>query len=165
MREKWKVIEGFSKYLISNTGRVKNIVELRDLKFYNSKGYSKIELVNDSNQDKKVFVHRLVAINFIPNPSNKPQVNHIDGNKKNNRVENLEWCTQSENMKHAFKTGLSVSLKGEDAFNSKMTDDKVLLLREMYDSGEFLLRELAEEFNIGIASVWNIVNRNTWKHI
>ena len=165
MREKWKVIEGFSKYLISNTGRVKNIVELRDLKFYNSKGYSKIELVNDSNQDKKVFVHRLVAINFIPNPSNKPQVNHIDGDKKNNRVENLEWCTQSENMKHAFKTGLSVSLKGEDAFNSKMTDDKVLLLREMYESGEFLLRELAEEFNIGIASVWNIVNRNTWKHI
>ena len=165
MREKWKVIEGFSKYLISNTGRVKNIVELRDLKFYNSKGYSKIELVNDSNQDKKVFVHRLVALNFIPNPSNKPQVNHIDGDKKNNRVENLEWCTQSENMKHAFKTGLSVSLKGEDAFNSKMTDDKVLLLREMYESGEFLLRELAEEFNIGIASVWNIVNRNTWKHI
>ena len=165
MREKWKVIEGFSKYLISNTGRVKNIVELRDLKFYNSKGYSKIELVNDSNQDKKVFVHRLVAINFIPNPSNKPQVNHIDGDKKNNRVENLEWCTQSENMKHAFKTGLKVSLKGEDAFNSKMTDDKVLLLREMYESGEFLLRELAEEFNIGIASVWNIVNRNTWKHI
>ena len=90
MKEKWKVVEGFSKYLISNTGRVKNIVELRDLKFYNCKGYSKIELINDNNKDKKVFVHRLVALNFIPNPSNKPQVNHIDGDKNNNNIENLD---------------------------------------------------------------------------
>ena len=167
MKEKWKVIEGFSKYLISNTGRVKNIVELRDLKFYNCKGYSKIELINDNNKDKKVFVHRLVALNFIPNPSNKPQVNHIDGDKNNNNMENLEWCTQSENMKHAFKTGLYVPnpLKGEDRYNSKMTYEKVILLREMYDSGEFLLKELAEEFNISITVTWNIAKRNTWKHI
>ena len=167
MKEKWKVIEGFSKYLISNTGRVKNIVELRDLKFYNCKGYSKIELINDNNKDKKVFVHRLVALNFIPNPSNKPQVNHIDGDKNNNNIENLEWCTQSENMKHAFKTGLNVPnpLKGEDRHNSKMTYEKVILLREMYDSGEFLLKELAEEFNISITVTWNIAKRNTWKYI
>lgn len=163
MKEKWKVIEGFSKYLISNTGRVKNIVELRDLKFYNCKGYSKIELINDNNKDKKVFVHRLVALNFIPNPSNKPQVNHIDGDKNNNNIENLEWCTASENIKHAFKEGLS--LKGEDLHNSKMTEEKVILLREMYDSGEFLLKELAEEFNISISVAWNIAKRNTWKHI
>lgn len=167
MKEKWKVIEGFSKYLISNTGRVKNIVELRDLKFYDSKGYFKIELRDDNNERKKVFVHRLVALNFIPNPSNKPQVNHIDGDKNNNNIENLEWCTQSENMKHAFKTGLNVlnPLKGEDRHNSKMTEEKVILLREMYDSGEFLLKELAEEFNISITVTWNIAKRNTWKHI
>ena len=90
MKEKWKVVEGFSKYLISNTGRVKNIVELRDLRFYNCNGYSKIELINDNSKDKKVFVHRLVALNFIPNPSNKPQVNHIDGDKNNNNIENLD---------------------------------------------------------------------------
>lgn len=165
MKEKWKVVEGFSKYLISNTGRVKNIVKLRDLRFYNCNGYSKIELINDNSKDKKVFVHRLVALNFIPNPSNKPQVNHIDGDKNNNNIENLEWCTASENMRHAFKEGLSVSLKGENSHNSKMTDEKVILLREMYDSGEFLLKELAEEFNISITVTWNIAKRNTWKHI
>ena len=113
----------------------------------------------------KRSVHRLVAEAFIPNPLNKPQVNHIDGDKKNNRVENLEWCTQSENTKHAFKTGLYVPLKGEDLHNSKMTEEKVILLREMYDSGEFLLKELAEEFNISISVAWNIAKRNTWKHI
>lgn len=166
MEENWKIIEECSYYLISNMGNIKKLKNLNNMKPYDREGYDRIDLYDSRNKKYlKRSVHRLVAEAFIPNPLNKPQVNHIDGDKKNNRVENLEWCTQSENMKHAFKTGLSVSLKGEDAFNSKMTDDKVLLLREMYGSGEFLLRELAEEFNIGIASVWNIVNRNTWKHI
>lgn len=167
MKEKWKVIEGFSKYLISNTGRVKNIARLRELKFYDSNGYCRIELVDDNNKPKKAYVHRLVALNFIPNPLNKPQVNHIDGNKHNNCADNLEWCTAKENVLHAHRTGL-VSLdhiKGENSNRSKMTEEKVLLLREMYDSGEFLLRELAEEFNISVPVVWKIAKRETWKDI
>lgn len=168
MEEYWKVVEECPSYLISNMGNVKNIKELKTLKAYDREGYTRIDLYDRRiKKSLKRSVHRLVAEAFIPNPLNKPQVNHIDGDKKNNRVENLEWCTQSENMKHAFKTGLYVPnpLKGEDRYNSKMTYEKVILLREMYDSGEFLLKELAEEFNISITVTWNIAKRNTWKHI
>ena len=64
-------------------------------------GYLKVRIGS-----KEMRVHRLVALAFIPNPMNKPDVNHIDGNKENNRVENLEWVTKSENMKHAYENGL-----------------------------------------------------------
>ena len=170
MEEKWKIVEGFSKYLISNKGRVKNIIELKDLKFYSCRGYEKIELVNDNNMKKKVFVHRLVAQAFIPNPKNKPQVNHKDGNKTNNTVKNLEWCTPKENVAHSIKTGLTDFSrtnyrKGEGASNSKMIDEDVKQLRVMYDTGEFSLKELSAYFDISIPTVWAIVKRKSWKHI
>lgn len=166
MEENWKIIEECPCYLISNMGNVKKLKNLNNMKTYDKRGYTGIDLYDSRNKKYlKRSVHRLVAEAFIPNPSNKPQVNHIDGDKNNNNIENLEWCTASENMRHAFKEGLSVSLKGENSHNSKMTDEKVILLREMYDSGEFLLKELAEEFNISITVTWNIAKRNTWKHI
>ena len=168
MKEYWKVIEECPIYLISNMGNVKNIKELKTLKTYKRRDYIRIDLYDKRiKKPIKRSVHRLVAEAFIPNPLKKPQVNHIDGDKDNNSINNLEWCTASENMKHAFKTGLNVPnpLKGEDRHNSKMTYEKVILLREMYDSGEFLLKELAEEFNISITVTWNIAKRNTWKHI
>lgn len=97
-----------SNFRVSNTGRVwsnykKGYITLK----VSSKGY------NRAYMGKKPYVvHRLVAKAFIPNPENKPQVNHIDGNKLNNRVDNLEWCTAQENMEHAFKSGLIKNLKG-----------------------------------------------------
>jgi len=107
MIEIWKDIKGYEGlYKISNCGRVKslrrNIIMKIALDNYN---YYHINF-QVNNISETIKIHRLVALNFIPNPDNKPQVNHIDGNKKNNHVSNLEWCTNQENSIHAHKIGL-----------------------------------------------------------
>lgn len=79
---------------------------MRKLRSYpNENGYLKVNLYDAFGHCKKKYVHRLVAEAFLPNPENKPNVNHIDCDVKNNSVENLEWCTQSENIRHAVKLG------------------------------------------------------------
>ena len=108
--EIWKDVEGYeSLYQISNFGRIRKFSKNRILilSVWDSDGYNSITLSKD-NSPLSFLVHRLVAQAFIPNPENKPQVNHIDGNKKNNHVENLEWVTASENMQHAYDNGLII---------------------------------------------------------
>ena len=103
----WKNIPNYEGlYMVSDDGKIKGLKSGKELKYsYTYNGYRKVKLYCDS-QGKTFMVHRLVASAFIPNVQNKPQVNHIDGNKENNAVENLEWVTQSENLSHAVKTGL-----------------------------------------------------------
>jgi len=113
--EIWKDIQGFDGYKISSFGRVKSVKrrwKLLDSEkylktFIDRKGYVAITLRNDNNKINKK-IHRLVAMAFIPNPQNKPEVNHKDGNKQNNFEDNLEWNTTSENAIHAFSIGLRV---------------------------------------------------------
>lgn len=105
-KEIWKDIAEFPNYQVSNLGRVRNkktrhIIHQQERK----NGYVKVELWQDGKQTTK-DVHRLVALVFIDRPIGKTEVNHIDGNKKNNEASNLEWCTRKENMKHAIDTGL-----------------------------------------------------------
>src|SRR5699024_6647562 len=117
-KEIWKEIEGYPFYKVSNLGRVKSIDRIVEdcngIKFHkkgimlrqhiNYKGYLLVTIYGEKRRTHAA--HRLVAKTFIPNPENKSQVNHKDGNKLNNRVENLEWCTNQENQKHAWDIGL-----------------------------------------------------------
>lgn len=102
MSEIWKPIDEFEDYSISNTGRVRNDKKDSILKGgLNNKGYRQVTIYRVTRR-----IHRLVAQTFIPNPDNKEQVNHIDGDKLNNLDNNLEWVSEKENTKHAFESGL-----------------------------------------------------------
>lgn len=141
-------------YIITKEGEVINNKWHRKVKPQpNGMGYLRVSIGG-----KLMFVHRLVAEKYIPNPENKPQVNHIDGNPKNNRVENLEWVTQKENMAHAVKTGLQPI--GEKHPNSKLNWEKVRFIRE---HPEISRDEISKMFNIAPSSVSSIRLYRTWK--
>lgn len=105
MLEIWKQIKEYPRYSVSNLGRVKNNNTDKVLKGYmDFKGYQRVCIhCRDEGIRKDLKVHRLVAEAFVPNPDNKPQVNHIDGNKQNNAASNLEFCTNQENQLHAYR--------------------------------------------------------------
>ena len=106
--EIWKNIEDFeNKYMISNYGKVFSKSSNRVIKIYKSKnGYYSVSLSIKKGKQKRFLIHRLVAKHFINNLQNKPQVNHIDGDKSNNHTDNLEWVTAKENVRHAYEIGL-----------------------------------------------------------
>lgn len=108
MEEIWKDIEGYEGYEVSNLGRVKSLDYRRTgaervLKpAYSGNGYLFVNLYKDG-KEKKHYIHRLVAAAFIPNPHNLPEINHINEQKEDNRVENLEWCTQEYNRNYGTR--------------------------------------------------------------
>ena len=111
------------------------------------------------------WVHRLIASAFIANPSTLKEVNHKDGNRANNAVENLEWVTRAENNQHAYRAGLRVAAPshGEANGSAKLTAEEVRKMRSLRP--HFPLRELAKRFGVGISTVCSICRRESWKHI
>lgn len=112
----WKRISEYPIYEVSDVGEVRNSETGRILKPRSVNGYSHVTLCDKDGHHQR-SIHRLVATEFIPNPTNRPMVNHIDGNRTNNQVDNLEWCTNSENMKHAYRTGLQKVIPSQIAYS------------------------------------------------
>ena len=170
MVETWKDIKGQEgRYLISNIGRVKTFVQAcksnKDGILKNgidTGGYFIIKLYREG-KGTTTKIHRLVAETFIENPNNLPQVNHKDGNKQNNNVENLEWCTALENAKHSWDTGLSKKYFGEQTSQAKFTEKQILEIRSKYKKGNGI--ELAAEYNMSATNIYDIIRRRIWNHI
>lgn len=168
MEEIWKPVIGYEgNYEISNLGRLKNIYKCKKiLKTYNSSGYKRVKLFKNKI-GTHILVHRLVAQAFIPNPENKPQVNHIDSNRSNNNVINLEWCTQRENYVHCIKMGRQNHPKvwGEKHSQAKLSEKQVLeiLNYKIVSTNDKLI--LMQKYSISKSHLNLLLRRGTWKKL
>lgn len=143
-----------SDYIITEKGEIINKRNGKKVKPQpNGKGYLRVSIGG-----KMRFVHRLVAEKYVPNPENKPQVNHKDGNKLNNSVENLEWVTNMENRQHAVKNLLH--LTGEKCPWSKLTQKDVVFIRL---SKDLTAQELAEKYNVSVSTIRAVRQGKSWK--
>ena len=168
MKEVWKDIENYEGlYQVSNLGNVKRLrgkgcnQERLIARNINKYGYVYRTLHNKGISIKHKE-HRLVANAFINNPYKKSTVNHINGIKTDNRVENLEWCTIIENKQHAINTGIT-NTKGEKNHFSKLTEQQVLEIREIGFSQTRI--SLSRKYGISSSNVTRIIKREMWKHI
>lgn len=122
----YKRIDKYPDYFATKNGLIFSSKTNKFLKFsYDKQGYARVGIYIGNYKNKTIKVHRLIAETFINNTENKGDVNHIDGNKSNNNVSNLEWCTRSENIKHAFSIGLSVISEGQKKRFSLMSKSQV----------------------------------------
>lgn len=181
MQEEWKPVTGFDGYYeVSNFGRVKTckhsfvrkdgkpmtIPERIINGSVDTKGYLQVDLKIDGKRYIRC-IHRLVADAFIENPEKKDQVNHKDGNKLNNSVDNLEWVTCKENIRHAWGNHLNGPLKGEKHGNHILTDDAVRYIRENYKPRDKKngMNALARKFGVSTYPIYRVLKGEGWKHI
>lgn len=172
--EEWKDVSGYEGfYKVSNLGNIKSIdrviqrqtsemeIQGRQMSQHiGNRGYPMINLCING-KCKRHLVHRIIATAFITNTLNKEYVNHIDGNKKNNNVNNLEWSTPTENSIHAHEHGLANVGKGEKHRSSKLTVDKVKYIRESSKT----VRELSLMFNVSKQAIRDVKMKRSWKHV
>ena len=178
-QEIWKDVVGYEGlYQISNLGRVKSLARKIDhvkyiedrgdvimSPFLNAHGYFTV-MLSKNGKKKQHRIHQMVAKAFISNPENKEMINHIDCNKQNNRVENLEWCTNSENQLHAIAHGLKTDI-GVNHNLSRLTEDNVRFIREHYKFRDpvYNTRTLAEMFGVSKSVIGCIVLGKTYNSV
>lgn len=171
MKEIWKDIGGYSgDYQISNLGRVKSFKKKNHGKILklgkDGCGYYRIGLMKHGKRVTEK-VHRLVACAFIPNPENKPEVNHKDSNKTNNAIKNLEWSTHHENAIHCFSigSGKSRDTKGYKNVNAKLNENDVRLIRKFHRHKLMRRRAIAQKFKVSLGAVDKVIYRDSWNHV
>jgi hypothetical protein len=162
----WARIKGFENYEVNAEGKIRN-KKGKTLSFGESGGYLKVGLYDSNKNRFNLYVHRIVATAFIPNIHNKPEVNHINGIKSDNRKDNLEWNTSSENTIHSFKTGLSTknAVIGQKNGRSKLSNKEVLEIKEKYRLGNISQRTLSNQYNVSQCMISNIIKGVNWIHV
>lgn len=173
--ENWKPVvnfEGF--YEISDQARVRSLHDGRKFKAghvmspkLGKWGYFYVNLYRNGKFSKTLKIHRMVATAFVPNPNNKPEVNHKDGNKQNNLPTNLEWVTESENVIHAFATGLHSGdkMRGEKNGFAKLTENNVKEIFQLRAEGR-TQQCLADQFGVSRGHISVLLSGKVcWKHL
>jgi len=161
--EIWMDVKGFEGlYKVSSLGSVFMVKKARNQTLLKVKnGYILCDLSKNGNK-KRISVHRLVSLHFIDNPENKEQVNHKNGIKTDNRVENLEWMTSSENQRHSIETGLKKILKG-DQCDSKLKEFQAKIIK--YGLKNLTQKNISDIYGISRVTVSDIRRGKSWKHI
>ena len=177
--EIWKDVVGFEgRYSVSNYGRVANTKPytkrtMRNKKLKSNKRldilipdisrtYLHVKLYSNYRM-KHFYLHRLVATAFIPNPENKSHINHIDCNKFNNYISNLEWCTHKENMEHSSKNGMVCN--GEGRPNHVLTEEDVRSIRRESIPWVVTNSMLGDKYKVTPSLICMIVSKKRWKHV
>lgn len=172
----WKEIKGYEGYYeVSTTGKIRSVNRIikkgdvfisrksQEMKTFLTRGYERVSL-NKEGRRKKFLVHRLVAETFIPNPDNKEEVNHKDADKSNNSIDNLEWVTKLENMRHAENNKLIKRNKGSQHYNSKLTEDVVREMRIKFKNGSTPY-QMAKEYGVNDKTIRQACLEITWRHV
>lgn len=151
-----KDVKGYEgRYKVTRDGKLYSVKSKRFIGHLNAYGYYRASLQVGKYKYKTFFIHRLVAEAYIPNPENKPYINHIDGNKTNNCVSNLEWCTPQENIMHAYKTHLMdipKPRKGEANGNAKFSD---AVIKEIVESN-MKQKDICKKYGISRGYIWKL---------
>lgn len=150
---------------MSDMGRVRRKKSGRMLRVRSGNGYNQAAICSDGTRVYR-FVHKMIVEAFIGPIPVKQQVNHKNGNKLDNRVENLEIVSPAENVLHAYRVLNAIPRRqGERHPNAKLTDDAVRSIRRDYAAGVASSPVLAERHQVNVALIWRIVNRRAWAHL
>lgn len=169
LEEIWKEVDGHPNYQVSNFGRVKSYAIYSMGKIMketiHKSGYIYYKLKR-ANEITNITIHRLVAIHFIPRDENiKLEVNHKDGNKLNNRANNLEWVSRSENVKHSFINKLHIPKMGIECHTNKLSEIDVREIIELLKTSNLRVCDIARLYNVCWSTINYIKLNKSWKHI
>lgn len=164
MKEKWTPIEDYPGYEISTLGRIRSFKRFKEGRLLSpgksANGYLNATLYRYFKR-RTHSIHRMVAKSFIENPENKPHINHKDSDKTNNRVDNLEWCTPSENIIHAYDNGMIQKSFGERNGNAKLTTEQVKHIKQLRGVG-ITQQRVADMFNSSQCNIGRIWREEQW---
>lgn len=162
MIEKFKKIKGYSHYRIYSNGRIySEFINRYITPTEDSSHYLQNTLVDDNGNRKTIKTHRLVAMAFLPNPENLPDVNHKDFNRKNNNVGNLEWCTEKYNTQYTALYNIDNNKESYMKL-SPLTEEQVLLIPTLLNYG-FSVKFISKLYKVGHITIRNIITGKTWR--